>query len=191
MRSSLAGVFTKDALSQLESLRFTVLHFPYENIVRAFQVVNINAYFDEKTPDAEFAKKVTAWESLRLEERTHIASTLISIHEKEVAAFIETLKRSVTRQIESVRVLPLYGHAFLATSIEDALTFVSNYKESITSIIGFVRYEIELRYMNGDMIKASFQDKERVIEYLRSHTPAASRIIEQIPLFEQEKDDVF
>ena len=53
----LAGVFTKYALTQLESLGFIVLYFLYQNIVKAFKSVRIDASFDENTADSEFEKK--------------------------------------------------------------------------------------------------------------------------------------
>ena len=50
----LGGVFTDGALTQLRSLNFKVLYFPYEKIVKAFKSVGIDASFDEETPESEF-----------------------------------------------------------------------------------------------------------------------------------------
>jgi hypothetical protein len=60
----LAGVFTDGALTQLRSLGFTILYFPYSSVVRVFRKFGIDASFDENTPDAEFQKKVVAFQSL-------------------------------------------------------------------------------------------------------------------------------
>src|SRR2546425_6556004 len=108
----LAGDFTEKALSQLRSLGFTVLYFPYKNVVRAFSLVNIGAAFDEDTPDSEYAQQILAWEALSVEEYTSVASALIKDHAEEVAQFMHALKQAITRKIESVRVLPLHGTAF-------------------------------------------------------------------------------
>lgn len=47
----LAGVFTSRSLAQLRSHNFGVLYFPFDSIVKAFKAVNIDAFFDEDTPD--------------------------------------------------------------------------------------------------------------------------------------------
>jgi hypothetical protein len=57
----LAGVFTEGALTQLKSLGFGVLYFPYESVVKAFAKFGINAAFDEKTAEADFRKKIESW----------------------------------------------------------------------------------------------------------------------------------
>lgn len=54
----LAGDFTNGALTQLKSLGFGVLYFPYETVVKAFSKFGINAAFDEKTAEADFRKKL-------------------------------------------------------------------------------------------------------------------------------------
>jgi len=54
----LAGVFTNGALTQLKSLGFGVLYFPYETVVIALSKFGINAAFEEKTAEADFRKKL-------------------------------------------------------------------------------------------------------------------------------------
>jgi hypothetical protein len=185
----LAGVFTKDSIIQLESLHFTVLYFPYENIVRAFNTVNIDASFDEKTLDVDFARKVTSWEALSDEQKHSVASKLIDMHKEEIAQFLAALKRSVTRQVELVRIFPLYSTAFIAQSIEEAITFVEGYQESSSSPGEFIRYEVEIRYVSGDVIRANLREKERVIECLRTYLPATSPAYpQQLGLFRQVND---
>ncbi len=184
----LAGVFTRDSIVQLESLRFTVLYFPYPNIVRAFQTANIEASFNEETPDVEFANKVAAWEALSDGQKLGVASALIDMHEEEIATFVDALKRAVTRQIELIRVLPLYGSAFTGQSIEEAIAFIENYREDPSSARRLVRYEVEIRYINEDVVKANFQDRERVLEYLHTHVPARLLSPEQLQLFDEGRN---
>lgn len=162
----LAGVFTDNALNQLRSLGFTVLYLHYDNIVKAFRLVNIDAAFDENTPDSEFAAKVAAWGVLPEEKKLSIAKALIDIHKKDVAEFIEALGNAVTRQVALVRVLPLYGTVFQGKSIEETIQFIERYDET-PRLETFERYEIEVRYVNGDFIKANFQDKTKAIAFLR------------------------
>lgn len=91
---------------------------------------------------------------------------MIDIHKKDVAEFIEALGNAVTRQVELVRVLPLYGTVFQGKSIEEAIKFIEQYDET-PRLEAFERYEIEVRYVNGDFIKANFQDKTKAIAFLR------------------------
>ena len=65
----LAGVFTEGALAQLRSLGFSVLYFPYETVVQAFQIIGVDAYFTEETADIELARKVRRWERVPREKR--------------------------------------------------------------------------------------------------------------------------
>jgi hypothetical protein len=167
----LAGDFTDNALIQLRSLGFTVLYFPYDNIVRAFRLVNIDAASDKDTPHSEFVAKIAAWGALPEEKKLSVAEALIDIHKKDVAEFIEALRNAVTRQVELVRVLPLYGTVFQCQSIEEAIQFIEQYDQTPRLEI-FERYEVEIRYVNGDSIKANFQDKTKVIAFLRINQPS-------------------
>jgi hypothetical protein len=45
----LAGAFTSASLTQLRSLNFNVLYFPYESLTAAFQSQGIDIVFDEST----------------------------------------------------------------------------------------------------------------------------------------------
>ncbi len=61
----------------------------------------------------------------------------------------------------------LHGGVFEAASLEDAIRCVENYEESKPGI-GFVRYEISVRYSNDDRVDVSFQDKQTAIAFLRT-----------------------
>src|SRR6266487_1064104 len=61
----LSGEFTRNALAQLESKGFSVLHIAYGSILEAFQEVGINASsLDRVTTEEEFQRKIAQWESL-------------------------------------------------------------------------------------------------------------------------------
>ena len=78
---------------------------------------------------------------------------------------------SISREIESIRVLPLHGLAKEMKTIEDAISFINSHE--IGSGCGpFVRYEIQIRYNNADSIEARFQDKQTAITFLRTYLPA-------------------
>jgi hypothetical protein len=51
-------------------------------------------------------------------------------------------------------------------TISDAITFVENYIEDGLREGNFRKYEIIVRYSNGDKIEASFQNKEKAVSFL-------------------------
>jgi hypothetical protein len=164
----LAGVFTEGALTQLTSLGFTILYFPYSEIIKAFSVVNIDASFVENTPDADLAQKVSAWEALSTEQRNSVAKALIKNCSDDVASFIHKLEVAISRKIDWVRVLPLHGTVFNGQSLEEAIEFVENYDEVNASMM-LVRYEIEIHYSNGDSINGKFEHRDGAIQFLRKY----------------------
>lgn len=170
MGAVLAGVFTQGALTQLRSLGFTVLYFPYESVVAVFRQAGIDAAFTEATPDAEFQNKVNAYEKLSGRARKALAQNLLKAHKGEVDKFVNALTAAVSRQIDRIIVLPLHGQTVEVTTIDDAVKFIQDYDASGGG--GPVeRYEILIRYNNGDKIEASFKDKESAIKHLRSYQP--------------------
>jgi hypothetical protein len=164
----LAGVFTEGALVQLKSLGFTILYFPYETVVLAFGKVGIDAYFEEETPDAEFARKVRAWKTLSPQRQNRVAQAMTQSNSEQVQSFMKALRQAVTRQIALVRVIPLHGTTFEWKEVEAAIAFIERYDEDSNSK-PIVKYEVEIRYNNGDRIDGQFVDKEGAIQFLRGY----------------------
>lgn len=173
----LAGVFTEGALAQLHSLGFSVLYLPYDTVVQAFRGVSVDAYFDEATPDAEVSRKVRRWERLAAKTRRSAAHALLEGNSDSVQGFMHALEQSVTRQIELVRVLPLHGMATELSSVQDAISFIEHYDEGQTDTPRAVaRYEVEIRYQNGDRIQGQFGDKAQAIAFLRDYLARPLRL---------------
>lgn len=164
----IAGVFTKDALEQMRSERFSVLYFSYETVIKAFRSVGVDAEYGEETPDAIVESKVRVWESLSEAQRQRVAEALVQTDSEEVRSFMQELELVVTRQVELVRVLPLYGSVAERSSVEEAIDFIEKYGEGEGSR-PFVKYEIEVRYKNGDLIEGSLTSKESAVQFLRAY----------------------
>ena len=78
------------------------------------------------------------------------------------------LERAVKRQITSVRITPLHGRAKDCVSVYEAVEFIESYDE--TAATGpLVKYEIFIRYDNGDKIDGEFHDRATAIEFLRAY----------------------
>lgn len=163
----LAGVFTQASLSQLRSHGFTLLFFPYESVVSAFKAAGIDASFDENSTDAEMSHKVRKYQSLSPKLQNLIPTSLLRRHRKEVIDFITALQVTLTRKVTGIYVLPLHGLENVLSRVADAIDFIVNCDE--TKLAGnFIRYEITVRYNNGDEIRGQFKDKSTAIGFLRS-----------------------
>ena len=165
----LAGDFTDGALTQLRSLNFRVLYFAYDSIVAAFQSVGIDARFDEDTSDAVCARKVKAWERLGKAARGRIAEHLLREQKTHVDEFMHLLEEAITRQINRIVVLPLHGSPLSWETVDAAISFVEGYAETVASPLPVAKYEIQIRYNNGDSIKGEFADKEGVVAFLGTY----------------------
>jgi hypothetical protein len=162
----LAGVFTVGSLNQLRSHGFTVLFFPYESIIAAFGTAAIDASFGEDTADSTLRRKVEQYEALSTNKKERIAHFLRTRHKVEVEDFIASLRVTLTRIIESVYVLPLHGLARTLADIEEAIAFIESFNETKADA-PFSRYEVGVRYSNGDEIRGQFKDKATAITFLR------------------------
>jgi hypothetical protein len=164
----LAGEYTSEAIEQLKRLGFKLLHFNYDKVVKVFGKYGIDAASDEDTPDEEFAKKVGAWEKLSSSAQANLAADLAKSDGRAVQEFIQSLEKVILRFIVLVRILPLHGKAQELKSVKKAIEFISAYRED-ASATTFERYEIEIRYNNGDEINSKFRKKEDAIEFLKHY----------------------
>lgn len=164
----LAGVFTEGALTQLKSLGFQIAYFPYETVVEAFSVVKVDAFYDEATPDDEFASRMRRLDALGQPGRSKVAQKLAELNGHQLKDFVEALARVVTRTVTTVRVLPLHGRIVEWASIDDAISFIKAYREDHTE--PFIRFEIQIVYRNGDKISGEFGAKEDAVAFLLSYS---------------------
>jgi hypothetical protein len=162
----LAGVFTNGSLNQMRTSGFEVVLFPYESIISAFASIGINAAFDENTPDATFQEAIDKIDVILPEVRTKLKQNLVDINQDLLDHFFDELQATLDRQIEQIVLIPLHGQQSEFMTILDAITFVENYTEDGLREGNFRKYEIIVRYSNGDKIDASFQNKEKAVSFL-------------------------
>lgn len=140
------GVYTSGALEQLKSGGFKY----------------------EKTSDAEFAKKVTKWKKVTEGKRTLIWKKLLELNARGVQEFMTHLERAVQRQIAAVRVVPLHGLTRDYLSVHEAINFIERYDEAAEPG-PLVKYEVLIRYDNGDKVEGEFHDKAAAIVFLDAY----------------------
>ena len=162
----LAGVFTAGSVAQLRSHGFGVLYFPHESLVKAFAVVGVDAAFDEDTKDSDIRRRLRIWDKVQESDRNKVVQKLRAIHLEEIDRFLRELEATLTRAIEAIFLLPLHGLAKTATNVADAIRLVADYHEQ-ARVVGFCRYELNVRYTNGDEVRGSFAAKQDAIGFLK------------------------
>ena len=161
----LAGVFTTAALTQLRSLGFHIVYFPNEEIIQAFASTGIDAKFDEDTPDSEVLRKVRAWDKLPRKRRVRVGQLLLELRRQEIRQFMDALERMVSRKVSRIRILPLHGTPVEWISVEDAVFFIEQYRETGAQTL-LVKYEVLVTYTNGDRIEGQFSAKGNAIQFV-------------------------
>lgn len=166
MGAILAGVFTGDSLAQMRSCGFETVLMPYESIVKAFATVGIDARFDEATPDAEFERAVGQIESLTAAQRTSLKTQLLKHNSIQLSGFFDSLKKAIDRKISRIVVVPLHGTDHSFGSVEAATQFLADHNRNDAEPAPFRKYEITVRYSNGDRVEAEFEDRQAALGFL-------------------------
>ena len=161
----LAGEFTEPSLEQFRSHGFNLIYCSYLTMLEAFASEGVDVSSEEDSSDEELQNKVDAFERLSPIQKNRIAKKIQGLHKEQFDIFFGSLKGSVQRRVEYVFVLPLFGGALRFESIQDAVSYISNHDLSTPSP-EFVKYELNVRYSNGDEIRGTFHDKQTAIEFL-------------------------
>lgn len=163
----LAGDFTVAAREQLQAHGFEIAYCRYEAIVGAFRAVGVEVASDEQTPEKELRRKVRTYQRLSNVQRQRFVDEIRLACASEVTPFLDSLRASLRRRVEQVEVMALTGNADRFAAIDDAVRFIARYDESLP-VAGFQRYELSVRYSNGDEIRCSFREKTTAIDFLRA-----------------------
>ena len=162
----LAGEFTEPSIEQFKSHGFNVIHCSYETVLQAFASEGVDVSSEEDSSDGELQRKVDAYGSLGIIQRDRIAAQIRDRHRKQFGNFFDRLRGSLTRRVDYVFVLPLFGTPRRFESIYDAVDYITSHDPSLPAA-EFVKYELDVRYSNGDEIRGIFHDKRKAIEFLR------------------------
>ncbi len=169
----LAGEFTRNALAQLRSHAFSVFHISYAEIMNAFASLGIDATYDESTPERRFREKIKQYQALSSSQIAKLKQALlVSPHpdQSPLKSFLETLDASLARRIVGITVLVLHGEAQQIATVTEAINYLQSYDDARHSTGPAARYEIDVRYNNGDVIHGIFQAKDAAIGFLRRST---------------------
>ena len=171
----LAGEFTRNALHQLESKGFGVLHIPYASILAAFRELGIDASSEDGaggTTEEQFREKITKWESLPQPQATNrLLAKLYALHQREIVDFKQRLEAALTRLVASIRLTVLRGHSVECPDVESAIVYlIEEEKAYRLREDGEHReaFEVPVRFNTGARIEATFPKRAEAITFLRS-----------------------
>ncbi|MDM0483978.1 hypothetical protein QTG92_11365 [Clostridium perfringens] len=164
----LAGEFTKPSLEQLKSQGFKVLYFDIDTIIKAFAVNNMNIEWKEDTEEENFDEYIKLLSSWKEEEIDNFLNFLLEKYKEDILEFKTSLKECFSRTIKKIRVFTLHGISIELESVEEAIQYVSNYDEKSLGCGNLVKYEIYVKYNNGDTIEVEFKEKRNVIGFLQN-----------------------
>lgn len=163
----LAGDFTNNSLTQLRSRGFDIIYIPYDDVLRAFDAVGIDASCEEATTDVDFQEKVDRWEKLSATERAKVSRALVAIAKTQTDTFIHALNGKLARQIQSITVTVMHGRAHDLTTIAAAIDYIQAYSATAVTDAPALKFEIQVRYNNGDVVGGIFHDRTDATEYLK------------------------
>lgn len=171
----LAGEFTPNALHQLESKGFGVLHIPYDSILAAFEELGIDASSEDGvggTTEAQFRKKIANWKSLQQPQATdRLLAKIHALHAPEIAEFKQRLEAALTRRVSLIRLTVLRGNSVECSDVDSAIAYLIEEEKSYRMREdGEQReaFEIQVRFNTGARIEATFPKRAEAIAFLRN-----------------------
>jgi hypothetical protein len=163
----LAGLWTNGSLDQLRSNGFSILHIPYETIIEVFRQWDIEVYYEENTEDWILQNQIDRWDALGVDEREELGDALRDAISNRLKVFMDDLSKTVLRRIECVSVLPLHGRITDCQTVDKAIELIESYDPGADAG-PVVRFEVIIRYDNGDRITADFGSPADAIAFLDS-----------------------
>jgi hypothetical protein len=165
----LGGEFTEGALKQLTSKDINILYIPYRKVMDAFLVKEIDLDYPEDAADDQKRELVEAWENLRLGDMRFTEQKFAELIGSDYHEFAESMKKALLRKIERIRILPLFGSEMLFTSVKDAIAAIEECDIAHARAEKFCKFEIYIKFTNGDRIECSFQEREKTIKFLEMY----------------------
>ena len=173
----LAGEFTQNALHQLESKGFGVLHIPYDSILAAFKELGIDASSEDGvngTTEEQFREKIAKWEALPQPQATNRLMAIIqSRHARAIEEFQQRLEAALARQVSSIRLTVLRGHSVEYSDVDSAIAYLMEEEKSyrLREDAGQREaFEIQVRFNTGAKIEATFPKRAEAVAFLRTFT---------------------
>lgn len=171
----LGGEFTQGSLDQLESHEISVLYIPFQDIADAFLTKGVNLNYDESANDEEKQEIISRWRRLSEDDIGEIRENLEDRIRERYNDFLLDLEECLARDVASVRIFHLFGEEVVFTNIDSAVEALNSYEPHVSNELEFMRFEIQIRFSNGDHIMGCFEAREKAIDFLRYGSSVARR----------------
>lgn len=164
----LAGEFTDNSIVQLRSQGFYVLYFNYEEICTLFDQIGICIRWDEDTSENDIERIVDEFQDLDTDELDRLREIFFATYAEQLSMLATALCNALDTTITEIVVIPIHGNAKVLASVPEAVRFVLEYDENSQAPI--LRYEISVRYSNGDEYTMKCADKTKAIQFLNQYS---------------------
>jgi hypothetical protein len=128
----------------------------------------LDASFGDDTTEEAFESKILGLRSLDESQKGEILGELINSERNQVEDFTSALAESLSRNVIGVSVTILHGSPRVIASVSEAILYIRGYAPSGSSLFPVAKFEVELRYSNGDLIRGTFQDPEQAVAFLET-----------------------
>jgi hypothetical protein len=162
----LAGEYSDGGLRQLRSHQIAVLHIPFKKIAAAFRIKEVDLEYPESASDAVKRQVISRWESLSEADLKAIRRALQRAIKNDLGNFMDALESAISREVESVRILSLYGEEIQCHSIAESIELLNRYEPSTGKILEHYKFEIYIRFKNGSKVEGTFMTKAEALEFL-------------------------
>jgi hypothetical protein len=162
----IAGEYSSGGLQQLQSHGIVVLHLPFDNIAAAFRTKGIDIEYPERAPVAVKRRLISELRALGEDNLNEIRQELRKAIEPDLKTFVDALEAAVSREVESVRILSLFGEELNCGSIKDSIELLNDYEPTPSDHLKHNRLEIQIRFKNGSEVKGSFMTRDEALEFL-------------------------
>ena len=164
----LSGEFTQNSIAQLQSQGFYVVHITYEDMCQLYKdAVGIEIAWEEDTPDDQIDNIATCVEGLSALKKKNLKDNFYSRNKNKLEALANEVKKSLDQQVTQIIVVPIHGKGQILLSVDDAVEFIQNYNEDSKAPI--LRYEITIKYTNGNELTMKCGNKLEVIQFLNEY----------------------
>jgi hypothetical protein len=162
----LAGEYSEGGLRQLRSHQIAVLHVPFGKIAEAFRARGVDLAYPENASDRLKRRVIAKWESLRPEDLRVIKRALRASIKDDLTDFMKALEVAISRAVESVRILSLYGKEILCQTIAEGIELLSRYEVSTSGRLKHYKFEVYVRFKNGSKVEGTSVEKNEAVEFL-------------------------
>lgn len=152
----------------MESSGFFVLYFNYAEICSLFETIGISIHWEENTSEADLQRIADSLRFLDDVRRNQLFINFFAMYQKRLNELALRLCEALDTFVSDVVVVPIHGTPKTLHSIDDAINFVLQYDES--SVVPILRYEIIVRYSNGDEYTMKCSNKSKAVQFLNQYT---------------------